>query len=159
VAEDRAVITVKGLIGRTVAVTERTADVLLLSDPACRVSVRVAGPGVFGVAEGLGARPGEPLRVRIQYLAHDADVQPGHEVVTSGMGGLFPRGLLVGHVDRVELAEGGLYQTAWVEPAAALESLEFAFVAATEADLAAAEKGRIDELIDGQPDFIDEGAP
>jgi hypothetical protein len=41
-----------GLIGRTVSVSDRTADVLLLSDPSCKVSVRLARSGVFGVVAG-----------------------------------------------------------------------------------------------------------
>ena len=138
VAEGRAVITTDGLIGRTVAVSDRTADVLLLSDPACKVSVRLARSGVFGVVAGLGKKPGEQPACRMDYLSQTADVQEGDEVVTSGMGGLFPKGLLVGTVEKVELNEAGLYRTAWVRSAADLGELEYGFVAATEKDLTAA---------------------
>ena len=140
VAEDRAVITTDGLIGRTTAVSDRTADVLLLSDPACQVAVRLARSGVFGVAAGLGAKLGEQPVGRMDYISKTADVQEGDEVVTSGLGGLFPKGLLVGRVRRVEMEPAGLYQTAWIESAANLGELEYAFVAATEQDLAAARR-------------------
>jgi len=139
VAEGRAVITPDGLIGRTVSVSARTADVLLLSDPSCKVSVRLARSGVFGVVAGLGIKPGSQPACRLDYLLRDADIQEGDEIVTSGMGGLFPKGLTVGRVQRVELDEGGLYQTAWVESAVPLGQLEYAFVTATEEDLASAE--------------------
>ena len=138
VAEARAVITPEGLIGRTESVSDRTADVLLLSDPACKVSVRLSRTGVFGVAEGLGAKPGEQPVCRMDYILQTADVQEGDEVVTSGLGGLFPKGLLVGRVAKVEMHEAGLYQTAWIDSAANLGELEYGFVAATEKDLAAA---------------------
>jgi rod shape-determining protein MreC len=138
VAEGRAVITPDGLIGRTVAVSDRTTDVLLLSDPACKVSVRLARSGVFGVAAGLGAKPGDQPACRMDYISQLADVQEGDEVVTSGMGGLFPKGLLVGRVRKVEMHEAGLYQLAWIDSVAHLDELEYAFVAATEEDLAAA---------------------
>ena len=138
VAEGRAVITTAGLIGRTVAVSDRTADVLLLSDPSCKVSVRLARSGVFGVVAGLGAKAGEQPACRMDFISQTADVQEGDEVVTSGLGGLFPKGLLVGRVRRVEMHEAGLYQTAWIDSAANLGELEYAFVAATEQDLAAA---------------------
>ena len=138
VAEARAVITPEGLIGRTESVSDRTADVLLLSDPACKVSVRLSRTGVFGVAEGLGAKPGEQPVCRMDYILQTADVQEGDEVVTSGLGGLFPKGLLVGRVTKVEMHEAGLYQTAWIDSAANLGELEYGFVAATEKDLAAA---------------------
>lgn len=136
VAEQRAVITPDGLVGRTVAVSARTADVLLLSDPSCKVSVRLARSGVFGVVTGLGAKPGEQPACRMDYISQTADVQEGDEAVTSGLGGLFPKGLLVGRIRRVEMHEAGLYQTAWLDSAAKLGELEYAFVAATEADLA-----------------------
>ena len=139
VAEGRAVITPDGLIGRTVSVSDRTADVLLLSDPSCKVSVRLARSEVFGVVEGLGVKPGEQPTCRMDFILQGADVQEGDEVVTSGLGGLFPKGLLVGRVVRVELHETGLYQTAWIDSAANLGKLEYAFVAATEADLASAQ--------------------
>ena len=138
VAEGRAVITPEGLIGRTVAVSDRTADVLLLSDPACKVSVRLARSGVFGVVAGLGAKPGEQPACRMDFISQTADVHEGDEVVTSGLGGLFPKGLLVGRVAKVALDPAGLYQTAWIDSAATLGELEYAFVAATEEDLASA---------------------
>ena len=144
VSEERAVITPDGLVGRTVSVSQRTADVLLMSDPSCKVAVRLKRSGVFGVATGIwpprrGAAPaagGQPA-CRMDYISQTADVQEGDEVVTSGLGGVFPKGLSVGRVSRVEMHEAGLYQTAWIDSAANLGGLEYAFVAATEQDLAA----------------------
>ncbi len=138
VAEGRAVITPEGLIGRTVSVSDKTADVLLLSDPSCKVSVRLARSGVFGVVAGLGVKPGEQPACRMDFILQTADVQEGDEIVTSGLGGLFPKGLLVGRVTKVEMDKAGLYQTAWVDSAANLGELEYGFVAATEKDLASA---------------------
>lgn len=148
VAVGRAVITPDGLIGRTVSVSERTADVLLLSDPSCKVSVRLSRSGVFGIVAGLGVKPGEQPACRMDFILPTADVHEGDEVVTSGLGGLFPKGLLVGRLSRVELQAGGLYQTGWIDSAANLGELEYAFVAATEEDLAAA---RVES-----PDVVDD---
>ena len=157
VAEGRAVLTTEGLIGRTVAVSERTADVLLLADPSCKVSVRLKRSGEFGVAEGVGAEPGRPPTVRLDYLLKTADVQPGDEVVTSGLGGLFPKGLPVGRVAEVAPDASGLYQTARIELAADLGKLEYAFVAATEKDLAAArvETVPVDVVLDDEAGFLE----
>ena len=159
VAEGRAVITPDGLMGRTVAVSGRTADVLLVSDLSCKVSVRLARSGVFGVMEGLGGKPDEQPACRMTYISRTADVQEGDEVVTSGMGGVFPKGLLVGRVGRVEAEPSGLYQTAWVDVAAELGRSEYAFVAATEGDLAAAANGMLEELIGPVPTAMDGGTP
>ncbi|MGD9782682.1 MAG: rod shape-determining protein MreC [Kiritimatiellia bacterium] len=153
VAADRAVITPDGLVGRTVSVSQRTADVLLASDPSCKVSVRLARSGAIGVATGLGAKAGEQPACRMDYVSQTADVQEGDEVVTSGLGGVFPKGLLVGRVSRVDMHEAGLYQTAWIDSAANLGGLEYAFVAATEQDLAAAKvEAPADEAADVEPD-------
>ncbi len=136
VAADRAVITPDGLIGRTVAVSDRTADVLLLADPSCNVSVRLERTGAFGAVAGLGGKPGEQPTCRMDYVLETADMQEGDAVVTSGLGGLFPKGLLVGRVRQVSRNEAGLYQTAEIDSAADLGALEYAFVVATEQDLA-----------------------
>ncbi len=161
VAEGRAVITTDGLIGRTVSVSDRTADVLLLSDPSCKVSVRLARSGTFGVVAGLGAKPGEQPACRLDYVLKTADVQEGDEVVTSGLGGLFPKGLLVGRVTKVEMDESGLYQTAWIDSAADLGELEYGFVAATEKDLAAARPESLveDVLIDSETSSLEGESP
>ena len=152
VEADRAVITPDGLVGRTVSVSDRTADVLLLSDPSCKVSVRLARSGVFGVVAGLGVKPGDQPAGRMDYISKSADVQEGDEVVTSGLGGVFPKGLLAGRVRRVETEPAGLYQTAWIEAAAALGQLEYAFVAATERDLAAVHPATVssDGIVDAE---------
>jgi rod shape-determining protein MreC len=152
VAEERAVITTDGLIGRTVSVSDRTADVKLLSDPSCKVSVRLSRSGVFGVTAGLGAKPGEQPACRMDFISKTASVEEGDEVVTSGLGGVFPKGLLVGHVVRVETEPAGLYQTAWIDSAAKLGELEYAFVAATEADLALARVEAPDAHADAETD-------
>ena len=161
VAEARAVITPEGLIGRTESVSDRTADVLLLSDPACKVSVRLSRTGVFGVAEGLGAKPGEQPVCRMDYILQTADVQEGDEVVTSGLGGLFPKGLLVGRVAKVEMHEAELYQTAWIDSAANLGELEYGFVAATDKDLAAARAAAapVDVVADEEIDALEGEMP
>jgi rod shape-determining protein MreC len=159
VAEGRAVMTPDGLIGRTVAVSDLTADVLLLSDPSCKVSVRLARTGTFGVVAGLGAKPGEQPACRMDYISQLADVQEGDEVVTSGMGGLFPKGLLVGRVRRVALDPAGLYQTAWIDSVANLGELEYAFVAATEADLATARVAAPETVVDDESNALEGEEP
>ena len=134
----RAVLTAEGLAGRTVSVSGRTADVLLLSDPACKVSVRVARTGAFGVAEGTGGmNANEPL-CQLRHLSLKADAKEGDEIVTSGMGGLFPKGLAVGTLRNIRPDATGLALVADVELAANLGLLEYVFVSATAEDLAAA---------------------
>jgi rod shape-determining protein MreC len=160
VATGRAVLTADGLVGRTVAGGERSTDVLLLTDPACKVGVRLADAAVFGVLSGSGETDGEGAPTcRMEFIPRNEEVPDGAEVVTSGLGGVFPRGLLVGRTLRTELDESGLYQRAEVEPAADFLRLEYAFVIATEEDLAAAEEARIlGEAEESGVDWGDDGS-
>ena len=129
VAPYLAVVTAEGLIGRTVEVSEHTADVLLVSDPACKVAVRIPRTSTFGVLAGRGPSwRGETL-CRVDFVNKNAALKPGDEVVTSGLGGTFPKGLLVGYVgDQVFADRSGLYQQADVISRARLGQLQYAFV-------------------------------
>jgi rod shape-determining protein MreC len=128
VSMDMAVITSDGLIGKTVDVSSRTSDVLLISDPVCKVSARIARTGAFGVVAGSGpARSGQAV-CRMQFINKNVPVLPGDEVVTSGLGGIFPKGLLIGYVDKITTDETGLFQCADIIPKADLGMLTYVFV-------------------------------
>ena len=129
-----AVITPDGLVGRTIDSTPRTADVLLISDPSCRVSVQVVRSGTFGILSGLGAPVRGRVVCRLGFLNRNAAVREGDEVVTSGLGGVFPQGLLVGHIESVQRDESGLYQQAQVLVRADVAGLTHVFVVVDEKD-------------------------
>lgn len=125
---DRAVISPDGLVGRTEDVSAHTAEVLLVSDPACKVSARIARTGSFGLTVGRGVTlDGYPV-VRMQFIHKDVPVRKGDAVVTSGLGGVFPKDILIGHIDEVHTEEAGLYQYADIVPNAIVELLDVVFV-------------------------------
>ena len=129
VTPNLAVVTAEGLIGRTVEVSEHTADVLLVSDPACKVAVRIPRTSTFGVLAGRGPSWRGDTLCRVDFVNKNAALKPGDEVVTSGLGGTFPKGLLVGYVgDQVFADRSGLYQQADVISRARLGQLQYAFV-------------------------------
>jgi rod shape-determining protein MreC len=64
----------------------------------------------------------------MDFILKDADIQRGDEVVTSGLGGVYPAGLLIGYVGRVYRDRTGLFQYADIVPAADLRSLDVVFV-------------------------------
>ncbi len=129
VKPDQAVVSADGLIGRTVEVSEHTAEVLLISDPACKVAVRLPRTSTFGVLAGRGPSWRGDTLCRVDFLNKNAAILPGDEVVTSGLGGVFPRGLLVGYVgDQVFADRTGLYQQADVLSRARLGQLRYAYV-------------------------------
>ena len=114
---DRAVVTPDGLVGRTVEVTPHTTEVLLLSDPSCRVAVEIPRTGSFGIMTGQGARRDGRAVCRVEFLNRNHELREGDAVITSGLGGVFSRGFLVGYVEKVDNGDSetlGLYQAASV---------------------------------------------
>ncbi len=131
IATNDVALTATGLMGVVREVTPHTADVLLVSDPGCRIAVRCTRTGDFGLMEGGGASshdgvmemllPAEPGKMT--FLSRESDVREGDEVMTSGLGGVFPEGLLVGYVLQVQPARSGLYLNARITLAADLARL------------------------------------
>lgn len=133
IRKDYAVISPDGLVGKVAEVNGRTAEVLLLSDPACRISAKIARLDVFGMLRGSGTSLKGHPRARLDFIHKDAEVRIGDEIVTSGLAGdgdLFPQGVHIGYVDKVHQDRSGLYQYAEVVPGATAGLLDYLFVVA-----------------------------
>lgn len=87
-----------GVVGQIVRVTPFTAEAALLTDDKVSIPVQVLRNGLRLIAFG-GTVPG---KVEVRYLTADVDLAPGDTLITSGIGGLFPAGLSVATIDRVE---------------------------------------------------------
>ena len=125
--ENLPVLTADGLVGRVSSVGYTRAQVVLIEDPGCRVSVRVVNP-----AHDLGViSPGGPMEnslVNLSYLSGNATLKPGQQVVTSGEGGIFPPGIPIGLIADSSQAEFGLYTSARVKLSANLGALDQVWV-------------------------------
>lgn len=118
VKKDMAVITEKGLIGKIKSTSQFTSTVQLLSalDRKNRISAVIQGKqDVYGLIEGYDYEKDALLFKRIPSKAK---VEVGKNVETSGLGGVFPKGLVIGKVIEVVPDEYGLTQMAYVKPAA-----------------------------------------
>jgi rod shape-determining protein MreC len=130
VRADLPVITAEGLIGKVSSVSFDRAQVILLGDPNCRVSALVENPardqGIVGVAGG----PFDGSLVQMEYLARSAanNIKPGQRVVSSGEGGVFPKGIPLGTIADTRPAETGMFLQAQVKLAANLSALEEVWV-------------------------------
>lgn len=127
VAAEQPVISIDGLVGKVASASGRTADVLLLSDPTCRVAAQILRTGTFGVVAGRGPSWEGQVICRMDFINKNTQILPGDEVVTSGLGGIFPKGLLIGYVDKVYTDRSGLYQYADVISKAELGTLQYVF--------------------------------
>lgn len=127
-APGQAVLTPDGVIGKTVDVSLRTSDVLLLTDPNCRVAALVPRVNGFGIVSGQGITWNGLVLLRMKFINRNLPLRVGDEVITSGLGGVFPRGLRVGQVERVEASDSGLHVEAEIIPAANFEALNYAFI-------------------------------
>ena len=108
------VLTPEGVVGRINRVAGGSSDVMLLVDPRSAIDVLVPRTGGRGILRGKSGENG--YRCSIEYLARGEPAREGDAVVTSGLGGAFPRNLAVGHVTKVIPGAVGLYQDVEVTP-------------------------------------------
>jgi rod shape-determining protein MreC len=121
--KDLAVMTLDGLVGKITAVEPGSAFVRPLVAPNCQVSVRLQrtrAQGILSWSNGEGTY--------LSFLPLRTEIDPDEAVVTSGLGGVYPRGILVGHATRSEAlpADGSL--RVHVAPAVEFSSVEEVFV-------------------------------
>ncbi|MBP2653281.1 MAG: mreC: rod shape-determining protein MreC [Firmicutes bacterium] len=121
--KDMPVVTPHGLVGNLVEVYASTAKVQLILDPRSAVGslVQRTDSRVAAIIEGSSARPATP---RMVNLARDADVVKGDVIITSGLGGIYPKGLVVGEVSDVVDEAGGLLKYAALKTAVDFDRLE-----------------------------------
>lgn len=119
------VIVPQGVVGRVVAVSPDSAQVMLLLDPssgAGALDVRSRSAGVV-----LGRDPITGL-LTFELFGHNPNVVPGDAVVTSGLSQYYPKGLLLGQVLSVSRSQDGLTETATVKPSVNFNQLETVMV-------------------------------
>jgi rod shape-determining protein MreC len=121
------VLTAEGLIGRVAAVTYFNAQVVLIGDPNCRVSALVENSG-HDVGVLSATDPVDRSLVRLGYLASNANLKSGQNVFTSGLGGVFPKGIPIGKIYDARPVEYGLATEARVKLNASLGALEQVWV-------------------------------
>ena len=119
VIQNKPVISTRGLAGRVLEVGRHSAKILLITDPNSKVGVVIQRNRQGGILVG---RPDG--KCKMVYIAPDSDVAVGDKVVTAGLGGIFPKNVLVGEVVKVDRDPGRLYKYAVVKTAEDLSKLE-----------------------------------
>lgn len=124
IKKNMAVVTSSGLIGKIKSVTQFSSTVQLLSamDPKNRISAVIQGKTeVFGFVQGFDDKQKLLL---VKAIPSGAKIEKGQAVITSGLGGVFPKGLTIGKVVEVKPDQYGLNQTAYIKPGADFYDIE-----------------------------------
>ena len=119
IEKDQAVVTHRGVVGRCIEVSSSTSRVLLITDINSSVDALVQRTRSRGIVEGRGTSLCE-----LKYVANTEDVIIGDLVVTAGLCGIFPKGLPIGTVSRIEQNNFGLFQYIELKPSVDLNKLE-----------------------------------
>lgn len=132
VGVDDIVVSGEGLVGRVVTAYADTSKVLLLIDPHFAVDAVNVRSGLRVLVSGLSgtgaAAEREPFLTQVEYLENAAEMHEGDPIVTSGFGGVFPGGIPVGQVDRVNYSTKNLFDKARVLPSVDFAKLRRIYV-------------------------------
>jgi len=122
IKKDMAVITPSGVVGKVQTALSGSAKVILLTDPGSTLAVRVQRNREEGLLEG------KLVNCALKYVSYYADIQQGDLLVTSGLDGVYPKGLAVATVVKVIKRETSAFQTVVAEPVVRFSRLEEALV-------------------------------
>ncbi|MCK5913595.1 MAG: rod shape-determining protein MreC, partial [Desulfuromusa sp.] len=112
------VVAAQGVVGRIIKVAPESSRVLLITDASSAVAALIQRTRTRGVARGRGQN------LSIEYALRKADIQVGDLLVTSGMGGIFPKGLPLAVIESVEKGQFGLFQQIKAVPTIDFSHLE-----------------------------------
>lgn len=114
-----AVATNDGVVGRILSSSANTSIVLLISDRNSDVDSLIQRNRDRGIAEG-----GDTDFIKLKYISKNADVALGDLVVTSGVGGVFQKGLIIGTVSKLDSSPGDMFKRVEVTPAVNFSKIE-----------------------------------
>lgn len=137
VALNTSVVTNAGLVGKVVSLAENTAQVLLMTDAQAQASSFVRqeqGQAVFGVLYGtceLGSGLQSVGDLFHMDFKQEDELFVGDLVLTSGLGGVYPKGIVIGTIADIHMNSSGLMKTAYVKPMVDFDALEEVYVIIT----------------------------
>lgn len=117
------VVTVEGIVGQVLTSSPHYSKVLLATDPNSAIDVLTLKTRVHGIVKGTGSEI-----FRLHYVLKSVEVEKGDLVMTSGLGGVFPKGLTVGKVSEIKESRRGMFQHIEIEPSVDFSQLEHLIV-------------------------------
>jgi len=119
IRRNMAVVTDEGIVGRVWKTTGTTSDVVTIVDLLSEVDAIVERSRARGIVEGL-----TDDSCQLKYALRTDDIQPGDILISSGLGGIFPKGVAVGTVSKVNRKPFGITQEVEVHPSVDFSKLE-----------------------------------
>ncbi|HNT06341.1 MAG TPA: rod shape-determining protein MreC, partial [Anaerolineae bacterium] len=117
------VVTARGLVGHIDEVFPRTARVMLLTDPASTVAALIQSSRATGIVQGEGRRS-----LTMRFVEQSEPVVKDDIVLTSGIGGTFPKRLVIGQVVSVHRSDVEMFLEIVVQSAVNFDRLESVLV-------------------------------
>jgi len=117
------VLTDTGVVGVVTGTSPRASKVLLVTDPQSHIDAYVQRTRARGTVRGGASNLAE-----FDYVLREQDVQVGDVLLTSGLGSVFPKSLVIGRISDVQREPFGLFMRATVESAVDFRRLEEVFV-------------------------------
>ena len=125
------VINAMGVVGQVVRVSPITSEVSLVTDSSIMIPISLPRSGLRTVATGAG----DGQQVDLKYLNINAELEVGDVIKTSGLDGLYPSGLPVARINRVERAGGGQFPIVSATPVAPVGTLQHVMVIMVDQEL------------------------
>lgn len=127
VLEGMIVLAPGGVVGQVIHTAEHYSKILLAIAPSSAIDAMIQKNRVRGIIKGAGENG-----YILQYVLKNADVEVGDHIVTAGIGGLFPAGIPIGRVSKIQKKQRGMFQEIEVQPDIDFQKLEFVFIDPTD---------------------------
>jgi rod shape-determining protein MreC len=118
IKKDMVVIDSNGLIGRIIVVTPSTSKVMLITDNESAV------PSLIKETRDSGINYGTGHMCEMRYIGSNADIKTGYTVETSGLGKIYPKGIIIGKITNLYQSSDKLFRTGEIVPSVKFDSLE-----------------------------------
>lgn len=113
----------KMLLGKISEVYENSSRVILISNPKSSFPAEVQEEGIIGIVKGEGSS-----QVSLEKIPRDKEIKEGDMVITASLGEIFPKGLLIGEVKKIQKSDIESFQKVEISPFFDIEELETVFI-------------------------------
>ena len=117
----------RGVVGQVIHAGEHYSKILLANAPSSAIDAMIQKNRTRGILKGAGEKGFE-----LHYVLKNADVKEGDQIVTAGIGGIFPAGIPLGEVAKIYKRRRGMFQEIEVRPHVDFQKLEFVLIDPTD---------------------------